>query len=276
MNHLLLSILACFGLSLHAATIAISGVQTQIFGSTTDVPGSGSAANYDAGTLVGDFAVFDVDRNGSAYADLKVTYLADNSGDIGSDIMIARTSNSQNLMDTGTLSILMNIGSGTDKTASIQFEWYTDGSFVGGVEQGGASLITDQILYTSFDIDFRQVNRFTESDLASYQLHSTTELTATSSSGEISFEDANSNSTFDDPETAFSVLTAPGAQSLIVDIGKQNQNGAALFMFEFNDPPVNLSTPLDGPTISIPEPSTFMFSMVGLAAFVVLRKRQLR
>ena len=42
------------------------------------------------------------------FADLRVTYTADNGG-IGSNIMIARTSDSQGLTDNGTISILIDI-----------------------------------------------------------------------------------------------------------------------------------------------------------------------
>lgn len=270
MKSLLIYLCLAFGCSISAngASILISGVQTQIFGSSSDVPGSGSAANYNVATVVGNFAVFDVNKDGSDYADLKVTYLADNGG-IGSNMMIARTSNSQGLTNTGTLSILMNLAS--VGTASIRFDWYTPGSFSGGIQQGGASMITDQLLYTSFDIDFLQINSFVKSDIVSYQLNSTTLLTAAIIGNNVEFKDSNANSTYDNPQTAFSVLTQSGNQSHVVKMGKQSSNGPALFMFEFSDPPSVLT--LNGPVVSVPEPTSFVLCAVGVAGLIFIRSR---
>lgn len=274
--HLLLSAFLSIG-SAHAQNIQIVGAQTELVGTTSDVPLSGTSDNYNASTAVGDFAVFDVNLNTDPFADLRVTYLADNGG-VGSDLMIAQTSNSQGLADSRTLSILMNIGTTTGGTISLQFDWFTDGSFVGGVEQAGSSLITNQqIFYTSYDIDFSQVNRIAEEDVFSYQLDSSTELTAELSGGFLSFQDSGSNSTFGNPNTAYSVLTRTGTQSHIYEMGKQSTGGAALFMLEFSDPPLNLNTPLDGSPIIVPEPSAVVYlACLCLATVMGIRFRRKR
>ena len=266
------------GSSLHAAfNFEVSGVQTQIFDTSTDVPTSGSSANYDSNTAVDDFAVFDMvavdDGDGSTtdFADLRVTYSADNGG-IGSDIMIAQTSNSQGLTDTGTISVLVDLNSAG--TASLTFDWFEPGSFVGGVEQSGSSMLTTKVNYTTFDIDFSQLVRVQTSDLSSYTIDNPTSLTAVDNGTTISFEDDGADSTFDDPTTAAQFLTRDAIASHAVDVGKQSSSGPALFMFEFRDPS-DVVIFNDPQTTPVPEPSAYAIILSGFAlVFTVCRRRR--
>lgn len=264
-------------LSLQAAVnLIVSGVQTQIAGTSTDVTGSGSSANFAAGTAVGDFAVFDIsvvdDVAGTTtdYGHLRVAYTADNGG-VGSDIMIARTTNSQGLTDSGTVSVLMTT-TGANFSVDLTFDWFTTGSFVGGVEQSGSSLIESQINYTSFDLDFQQLNSINRNDVAQYALDGNTLITATDDGTNLLFEDNGADSTFDDPTTAIQFLTRNGPASHRITMGKQVSNGNALFMFEFRDPSDVITFTNPDVTV-VPEPSTPLLFLGAMSGLLWLRRR---
>ncbi|QBG48185.1 hypothetical protein EGM51_12580 [Verrucomicrobia bacterium S94] len=255
-----------------SAAIEVSGVQTYV-GGTTDVTGSGSTGNFSLGTGVGSYAVFDMQIDGSDYADLRVSYIADDGG-IGSNVMIAQTSNSQNLKDTGTVSILFNIGNSSGGGGTFQFDWFTAGSFVNGVEQSGSSLLTDSILYTTFDIDYEQYVATDSSQLNYYALDDDTILTAdlNETTGMLNIKDNDANSTFDNPETAAQFMTT-GTASHQFEMGKQFEDGNALFMFEFRDPSEVLAeTGFNPVQVSIPEPSSVTLSALTLVAAFGLRR----
>ena len=259
--------------NINAQSFEVTNAQKEIAGSSTTVSGGGSSNNFGSPSL-GDFAVFDVsDTNGNDYADLKVTYAADN-GIVGNNIMIARTVDSQGLVDTGTISVLIEAGSGGG-TADLRFDWYTPGSFDGGLEQSGASIInTGQINYTTFDIDFRQEVSILESETASYMVNGTTELVDTAAGGSIFFRDGGADSSFDDPETAFAFLSRSGTQTKTITMGKQSSGGNALFMFEFRDPSDNV-TFTNPQTTVVPEPRSFALiaGVLGLTSVVLRRRR---
>ena len=266
---------------LHGAlNFAISGVQTEIAGTSTDVPGSGTSANYDSNTEVGDFAVFDIDAVDDSdgtrtdFADLRVTYSADNGG-AGSDVMIARTSDSQGLSDDGTLSVLMDLDASSGGTIGLDFDWFSPGSFSGGVEQAGSSLLSTRIRYTTFDIDFEQVVVARSGEISSYVLDGATDLTATDDGTDIRFEDSDADSNFDDPTTAAQVLTRDTIASHTFEAGKQSAGGAALFMFEFRDPS-DIVTFGNPQTTQVPEPGLAAFATGALALVAVSLMRRRR
>lgn len=254
-----------------SANIQVSGVQTYIGGTYSAVPNSGVVSNYNPGaTHVGSTAVFDMTKNGADFADLRVTY----NGGASNKVMVNRTSNSQGLTDTGTISILMDYTvSGTNGYAgSFTFDWFTPGSFVGGSHVGG-SLISDAVLYTTFDIDYFQFVSTKTNQLQSYGLTANTvlhtDLLETPSM--IRFEDNNANSLVNEPTTAAQFLTRIGPASLQIDMGKQNAGGASLFMFEFRDPSQIVTTPFV--PVSIPEPATAsMMALVAAIGFLIRRR----
>ncbi|MEI7851142.1 MAG: PEP-CTERM sorting domain-containing protein [Kiritimatiellales bacterium] len=252
-----------------SANIAVSSVQTYIGGTNSAVPNSGTTDNFNTNTThVGSTAVFNMTKDGTDFADLRVTY----NGGAGTKVMVNRTSNSQGLTDTGTISILMDFASSTGYSGSFTFDWFSPNSFVGGSHVGG-SLISDAILYTTFDIDYYQFVSTKTNQLQSYGLTSNTvlhtDLLETPSM--IRFEDNNANSLVNEPTTAAQFLTQIGPASLQIDMGKQNATGASLFMFEFRDPSQIVTTPFV--PVSIPEPATAsMMALVAAIGFLIRRR----
>jgi hypothetical protein len=148
--------------------------------------------------------------------------------------MIAQTTDSQGLDDGGTISVLVNIGSGGG-TVGLKFEWYEPNSFDNGSFTSG-SLLTQRFKYTTFDIDFKQLVQVQTSEITSYTLDGSTVLTAPSNGPTITFQDGGADSTVTNPTTAAQFLTIDATASHTITMGKQNSNGNALFMFEFRDP----------------------------------------
>ena len=270
--HRFLPILLAPGFLSGAVSLRISDVQQELVGTSSDETGSGSTANYSGSAAVGDSAVFDVaDINNQDFADLRVTYSSDDGG-VGSNIMIARTSDSQGLTDDGTLSILLDIGNSGGGTISLDFEWYTPGSFSGGVEQSGASLLSNPVNYTTFDIDFKQLVEIPDVGISQYTLDGSSVLTDTTVPGGFRFEDNGADSTFDDPTTAVGFLTDNTPQFHTITMGNQAEGGPALFMFEFRDPSDNV-TFADPDVTNVPE-SRFSAILVAFGALgFALRRR---
>jgi hypothetical protein len=264
----------CAVLQSQADTIDVSGVQQYVGGTETSVPGSGTAANYDSGTAVGDYAVFDMTKNGSDYADLKVTYLNDGAG-IGSNMMIARTTDSQGLVDTGTISVLLDANSSGG--ATLKFDWYTPGSFSDGVFQSG-SLLSDKVLFTTFDIDYKQyvgvpLNQIEYVAFNAADSLEGTDLTADldTKPGWVLAEDATANginASYTDVNAAAQFMMT--GESLEMEMGKLSGNGPSLFMFEFRDPSTILPS-FDSEVV--PEPTAIaMIGFAGLTALWVRRR----
>lgn len=254
----------------HAANIEVFDVQTHIGGAISDVPGSGVAGNYDPdNTFSGiSYAVFDMRKGTNDFADLRVTY----NGGAGTSVMVNRTSNSQTLTDAGTISILMEQTTGGAYAGSFTFDWFAPDSFVGGVYLGSGKLISDSILYTTFDIDYEQMVGVKTGQLQSYGLTSTTVLTADlgQDPGYVVFKDNKANSVFNDPTTAAQFLTQSGSASHDLFMGKQKDKGASLFMFEFRDPSAIITDHFV--PVVIPEPSSIALASLIAASVVFIRR----
>ncbi|MEM8549581.1 MAG: PEP-CTERM sorting domain-containing protein [Verrucomicrobiota bacterium] len=254
---------------------SVSNVQTQIVGpGGSAVPGSGSSGNYDSNTVVGDFAVFDIfgaNTEGPDFnAQLRVTYAQDNGG-IGSNIMIAQTTNSQGLTDTGTFSVLMTIGT-QGGGARLDFDWFLPGTYTGSTANFDPETqrINPAVNFTTFDIDFEQFVSVERAAITEYTLNDPTQLTATDNGSTITFSDSGSNSTVTDPTSAAEYLTRP-TSSYYVDMGKQVDDGPALFMFEMRDPSDNVT--INGPPVNVPEPGSYA-ALFGLATLALLGYRR--
>ena len=258
---------------LSAAAIQVSGVQKYV-GGITDVITSGGPSNFTNTTTVGSYAVFDMQKDGLDYADLRVTYEADNFG-IGSNVLIARTSNSQGLTDAGTVTILIGGSNTNGLGGSFRFDWFAPGSFVGGSLQGGSSLLSAPVLYTTFDIDFKQFVSAPTTQLQYYALNTNTVLhtDTTQTPSLIRFEDSGANSLFDNPTTALQFLTVAGPASHRIDMGKQDASGNALFMFEFRDPSQVLGTSFTPVPVAVPEPASMMMIGLVMAGGFWIRRR---
>lgn len=254
----------------NASAIQVSGVQTYIGGTNTSVPGSGSANNFKVGVTNGSFAVFDMQKDGHDFADLRVTY----NGGAGSDkILVARTSDSQGLTDAGTITILLDHTT-AGYIGAFKFDWFTPGSFVNGVKTSG-SLISDAILYTTFDIDYFQFVGAKTNQLQSYAFNTNTLLRADlmESPGFIRAEDSNAMSTVTEPKTAVQFLTRSGSASHDIIMGKQSSGGPSLFMFEFRDPSQILGNTFTPVPVNIPEPTSLLLASSVLAIGFWIRRR---
>jgi len=253
-----------------AALIEVSGEQQYVGGTLKTVLGGGDDANFGTAVAGTSYAVFDMTKDGGDYADLKVSYSADN-GSIGSKVLIAQTSDSQGMTDDGTVTILLNIANNNGGGGTFTFDWDTPGSFVDGLYTSG-SLLNDKILYTTFDIDYNQFVAMNNSDLEYYALNDPTLLHAdlTEVPGTVRLEDVNGNSTVDNPQTAGQFMTV-GSSSHQISMGKQSDDGNALFMFEFRDPSALIGfTPVP---ISVPEPTSVAMSALVLTAAFWIRRR---
>ena len=211
---------------------ALAGQGGEIFNTSTDVPNAGSydnTLNVSNGAYV-DFEV-SLENYVSPEAHLRVTI--DNiviGNSVGSgDLMLAQTSNSQGLTDTGTLSFLM-IGSGT-KSATLKFDWYeSNGLF--------DTPLAEQRFITSYDIDGRQYNSFLNSDLEGIALSDTTDLVMNNLGTTTEILSLGGPAFLSDSEHAVAVYTNE-ISSQEIEVG--NLVGSnALFMFEFRNPSQNL------------------------------------
>lgn len=245
------------------------GQGAPIFGSSTDVPGSGTAANFLAvnpGAFV-DFLVGDANNpSAGTVAHLRVTMTAISAN---TQVMLARTSNSQGLEDPSTISLLIGRSAtpAIVNTATINFSWFTpNGNF--------DTPLSSQYTITTYDIDFKQYNEMLTADLDTVYLADTintsasTNLIVTTEGAytRVSDPSPGTNSIFNAPENAAVFRTAQGS-SQTIRVGKvDNSVGNQLYMFEFRNPPSNVD-------ITIPEPSV---SIIGLVGAVMLMSRRRR
>jgi len=179
--------------------------------------------------------------------------------------MLARTSNSQGLSDIGTMSVLLTGLNGTTtqlNSATFQFDWRN-------AANTGALGGSDQMVFTSYDLDFGQRNSIPTADIDIYGLAVPTGLVVSTSGSDTIFRDGSpeGNTSFDDPlgAYAFSTLAGDNTQTITVDkTGASNATGNQLYMFSFRSP---------SPLISvIPEPSAALLGGLGLLA--LLRRRR--
>jgi len=233
------------------------------------VPEGGTAGNFATGTVVAGstfakFQMLNAANNQRAF-DMKVTV----SGFVGtfnttnnSGLMIAQTSNSQGLTDSGTLSVLTsfnNNGGATEVTLLFEFFMPDTNNPVGVAME-----------ITSFDYDFGQYLRVNNADFIGGAFGSAltrTNPTETTTRWESA---SNSSVTFADASSAVA-LNNVADSSFSMTLGKLSGAGNSLFMFEFRDPSVNLSSPLTNFQV-VPEPSVALFA--GLSVLLLQRRRR--
>jgi len=182
-----------------------------------------------------------------------------------SGLMIAQTSNSQGLTDTGTLSILTGFSAaGPDGSSWVKLGF----SFT---EPDSVTPISLAQEITSFDYDFLQFLMIDKADFSASDRGSNVSRTDTAST--IRFFDANNT------DASFSQASNAVALNNVADdfysftVGKTQGSGNSLFMFEFRDPSINLATPLN-PMANIPEPASAM--LFGAAGILMLLRRKNR
>lgn len=284
-NILAMATAAAFANSANAAVMNYvvtgyaNGSSAIMEGTNSDIPGGGSLTQTAVST-VGDFVDFTIGDADAIVGDkflaaninalptvatLRVT-LAAISG--GTELLLARTSNSQGLMDVGTVTVLLaNTTPSTPNNATFTFSWRNAANT--------ASLSGDeQMVFTSYDIDFTQRNTVSASDYSVIGFNPVTNLTNTTNLGITNVTDPapGTTSTVDQPENAYAFITVEGdfEQSISVDKvggggpGGFTLDGNQLYMFSFRSP-----SPL---VEAIPEPSTALLGGLGLLA--LLRRRR--
>lgn len=258
--------------SAQAASYSIASVgKTELVGSTSAVPNSGTSDNFSTGAVsVGTtFAKFQLVLAGTStrVADMRVTVVGktgtfDTAGG-KSGLMIAQTTNSQGLTDSGTMSILSAFsaaGTGGESSVTLRFSFFEPDTAI--AKNLGLEL-------TSFDFDYRQFMRVSNSDFTA-EAHGS-KLTKTTSGGNTTFSDVgNSDASFTQATNAVVLNNVPDS-SFDITVGKIG-TGNSLFMFEFRDPSQILDTPLT-PT-AIPEPSSMIVLVSGAAALSFIRRRK--
>ncbi|WP_238527697.1 hypothetical protein [Lentisphaera araneosa] len=247
---------------------ALAGQGGAIFNTSTDIPGSGGSDN----TLYmgnGSYVDFELSLENSVdpYAHLRVTVddiIGSGSGGYG-NLMLAQTSNSQGLTDTGTLSFLMT-GNGYN-SATLTLDWYTaNGLFDTRLEE--------ERFITSYDIDYNQYNNFFTDDLAGIGLSENTDLTLEYDNGLANVFSDGGSATMSDSEHAVAVLTNE-ISSQEIQVGKDGK-GNVLFMFEFRNPSQNLDEnfyPDDIEVVAPGAPTPPIFALMLFAAIVALKNK---
>ena len=158
---------AAFSPSAHAAAYSIIATNSQTVGSTATVTGSGSKSNtttWETG-VVAEYIISD--EFGQQYG-MRVS-ISNPTGTLtaGTDsLMVARTVESQGLVDPGTLSVYINPGDTTTTTG----EWSLDLNF-SFYDAAFENSVAVDLLLTSLDIDAGQ--KYYTSDAASPAISST-------------------------------------------------------------------------------------------------------
>lgn len=230
----------------------IQAVQETV-GTSYVVSDSGTKANTDLWTTgqVGRFIVSDgLSSYGLQVDALNPTgvLLADTDS-----LMVVRTSDSQGLKDTGTLSIYVNPGN----TSTQSGAWSLDVRFsFWDVNFSEARDVT--ILLTSLDIDHGQKYYTDSKDFVSNDPYASSLITSTTAIGDYTGFTAAGDSRFNDPKHAISSTSKHQSE---FDV-KLAHNNVALFMFEFRNP-----------SQVVPEPSAAMLMMSGSLLMLARRRR---
>lgn len=277
----------------HAATVnyVVTGYASgsgAIFDATTDVSGLNAAGGPtntvlraagayvdftigDANAIVGDKFLASNINALPTVATLRVTLQTVSGG--GTEVMIARTLNSQGLEDVGTVTLLLAGLNGANSntqnnSATFRFDWRN-------ADNTNALTGSDQIVFSSYDIDFTQRNRIAASDYAVLGTSNVSNLSVTTAAGTTTIVDPapGTASTVTNAPNAYAFMTVAGDYSQQISVDKAGggnvtagygTGGNQLYMFTFRSP-----SPL---IVAIPEPSSALIA--GLGALVMLRRRR--
>ena len=278
----------------HAATVnyVVTGYASgsgAIFDTTTNVSGPNAAGGPtntvlaaagayvdftigDANAIVGDKFLASNINALPTVATLRVTLQTVSAG--GTEVMIARTLNSQGLEDVGTVTLLLaglnGVNSNTqNNSATFRFDWRN-------ADNTSALTGSDQIVFSSYDIDFTQRNRIAASDYAVLGTSNVSNLRVTTAAGTTTIVDPapGTASTVTNAPNAYAFLTQPGDYSQEISVDKAGggnvtegygTGGNQLYMFTFRSP-----SPL---IVAIPEPSSALIA--GLGALAMFRRRRI-
>jgi len=259
--------LLALGTSAHAATFAnleVTSTIRDIVGTTAVVTGSGSADNTTTWSN-GDSARFILSGDDGTAAQNPVSYGLDirpvgTTGGFqpGTDsLMIARTVDSQGLMDTGTISLYVRPTSAW--TGDFEFSWF-DPTFT--------TAASPSVMVTSLDLDFNQRMVLDTTQASALLLNTPTTVTTVQTGTDMTFTGVGAAS-FDDPSAA--VIAQYQAKSTF-DVGFEHTS-VALFMFEFRNPSTILTDPDLTPVPTVPLPGGLPLLFAGAGALWVLRWR---
>lgn len=235
------------------SNFSVTQTLSDTMGTTSAIAESGSKANtttWSAG-IVGRFIVSD----GTSSHGLQVEALNPTGVLLAQtdSLMVTRTTNSQGLTDTGTLSVYVNPGN----TSTTEGAWTLDLRF----SFWDAAFTQAQdvtILLTSLDIDHNQRYYTDSQDFVSNSKYGNSLVTSAASIGTFTGFTAAGNSVFNDPRHAVSSLSQHQS-AFDVKLGHDN---VALFMFEFRNP-----------SQIVPEPSATLLVMGGGLLALARRRR---
>jgi hypothetical protein len=172
-------------------------------------------------------------------------------------LMIAQTSNSQTLTDTGTVSVYVAPGATAAWSLDLAFRFY---------DPGFTAPVATPVWLTSLDLDFNQQMVLFESDINSYTLEAGSDIGVAVQDEAYQFTGIG-DSVFSDPEHAVSVETRPDSEFIV----RLKHNNVALFMFELRNPSSNV-TYQNPQTVLVPEPSGAV--LIGSAGLLLLMRRR--
>ncbi len=248
-------------------SLSINGVISQTVGTTASIPGNTSGTSANTTTFAtGTAGVFSM-TNGVTTSYMRVsTSNPTGSLVVGRDaLMVARTVNSQGLLDTGTLSIYVRPATAGNANIMATGRWTLDTRFEFFSDIGLTTRATTNLLLTSLDIDFNQRYYTDNTDFSSNVRYGTpgnptqvTTLTSPNTISGFSGFTSSGNGAFNDQR--FAVGSAGNQHTFDIKLGHDN---LALFMFEFRNP-----------SQVIPEPSSAILMTAGLSMLCLNRRRR--
>lgn len=232
-----------------AESLSIDSVILQTVGTTSNIPGSGDATNTDIWS-VGEVGRFTAVDGANTFGIIVSATNPTGSLTAGTDtLMVARTTNSQGLTDTGTLSVYVRSTG----------RWSLDLNFAIFNATFTAPVNIDLTL-TSLDIDFNQRYYTSTTSFSTNQTYAPTNITAAPLVTGFNGFTAAGNSSFSDTPHA---VTSKGLAQNSFNIRLSHDN-VALYMFEFRDP-----------SVLVPEPTTAAL-LLGAGILGFARRRRSR
>ncbi len=240
--------------SLMAVSLSITDAISETVGTTAVIPDSGSAdntTNWETSSTVGIFEM----NGGDFYMRVSATNPTGGLASQNDSLMVVRTVDSQGLTDTGTLSVYVRPDplEDTPWSLDLNFSFFSD--------QALTVPAPLTLLLTSLDIDYDQQYFVSNASFFTNITSDNSDITTpgTVPTGYSGFT-ATDDSVVNNP--AHAVASVGQGDSFDIRIA---HNAVALFMFEFRDPSSVVGL--------IPEPSTSLLAMAGLAMFGLRRRR---
>ena len=231
-----------------AESLSIDSVILQTVGTTSNIPGSGDVNNTNTWS-VGEVGRFTAVDGANTFGIIVTATNPTGSLSAGTDsLMVARTTNSQGLTDTGTLSVYVRSTG----------RWSLDLNFA--IFDATFAPVNIDFTLTSLDIDFDQRYYTSTTSFSTNQTYASTNITAAPLVAGFNGFTATGNSIFSDARHA---VTSKGIKLNSFDI-RLSHNFEALYIFEFRDP-----------SVLVPEPTTAAL-LLGAGILGFARRRRSR